>query len=317
MSSATSNSLSREKIQQLLASVGSAAQDDTAQIETAEYDWHHPHYFNNDQLKKLDNFTQKVARSCAEKFTELYNSAFNVAITLFTQHFAHEFTASDSSDYYLAFGADGEQPLGLVGIPGQTAVVWVTQLLGDTKSTENSDSDLSQLEQSLLLDIASSVVEALSDSYDQYDFRPATEIVKGQLPIELKDADQLCKITFSVEKSDSENRSEAYFLVPCEKLKPVVVPSGQTDEDLSSEAIARAMLDHVHKVGVPITAQLASTALTLEEIMALHVGDILLLDKRVNELVELIIEGQTIFRGQPAKSDGRHAVVITELCSTE
>jgi flagellar motor switch protein FliM len=51
--------------------------------------------------------------------------------------------------------------------------------------------------------------------------------------------------------------------------------------------------------------------------MSLHVDDVLLLDKRLNEPVELIIEGQTIFRGQPAKSDGNHAVVITELCSTE
>ena len=77
------------------------------------------------------------------------------------------------------------------------------------------------------------------------------------------------------------------------------------------------MLDHVHKTPVSITAQLASAKLTFEEIMSLQVNDVLLLDKSVNEPAELIVEKQTIFRGQPAKSDGNHAVVITELCDTK
>jgi flagellar motor switch protein FliM len=49
--------------------------------------------------------------------------------------------------------------------------------------------------------------------------------------------------------------------------------------------------------------------------MGLRPGDILLLDKKVDEPVELIIQGQTFFRGRPAKSAGRYAVVITEQTS--
>ncbi len=52
--------------------------------------------------------------------------------------------------------------------------------------------------------------------------------------------------------------------------------------------------------------------------MSLEVGDILLLGKKVNESIELIVSGRTAFRGRPAKSAGKHAVVITELsCDTE
>jgi len=48
------------------------------------------------------------------------------------------------------------------------------------------------------------------------------------------------------------------------------------------------------------------------------VGDILLLDKKVNESIELVVSGQIAFRGRPAKSAGKHAVVITGLsCDTE
>ncbi len=76
--------------------------------------------------------------------------------------------------------------------------------------------------------------------------------------------------------------------------------------------IQRLLLQCALALSVSVTAQLASTVLTFEEIMGLGVDDILLLDKRTNEPVELIVKGRTVFRGRPAKSDGRYAVVITE-----
>jgi len=318
MSNTAIRNLGREKIQQILASVGSQKTDDSDKVEAAEYNWHQPHYFSSDQIEKLDSFTEKVAQGCAQKFTQLYHNDFNVAIISTTQHFADEFAADNNAqgDYYLTFGTK-DQTFGLVGIPGKTAIIWATQLLGDSKSAENSDRNLSQLEQSLLFDIASGIIEALSDSYDNYELHPAGEIVRGQIPIEFEGTKELCKITFSVKKPDSENSSEAYFLILCDKLQTVVGQKVETSKDLSAQDISNAMLDHVQKTSVPVVAQLASTMLTFEEIMSLQVDDILLLDKSVNEPAELIVEGQTIFRGQPAKSDDNHAVVITELCNTK
>ncbi len=319
MSNGVNHNLNREKMQQIIASIGSQKVDDSDKVEATEYNWHQPHCFSSDQLKELDNFTAKVAQACAEKFAQLYNGDFNVTITSTTQHFANEFTVSNDpqSDYYLAFGTGQDQPFGLVGMPGQTAIAWATQLLGDTKSAENSDRDLSQLEQSLLFDIAFSVVKALSDSCDNYDLHPSSKIVRGQMPIELEDTEELCKITFNVKKSDSENPSEAYFLILSDKLKPIVGQKIQSSKEFSAEDIAKAMLSYVYKLPTSITAQLASAVLTFEEIMSLQVDDILLLDKKANELVELIVEGQTILRGRPAKSDGKYAVVITNLCGAE
>jgi len=319
MSNTVTRNLGREKIHQILASIASQKVDQSDKVEAAEYDWHHPHCFSSEQLKKLDNFTEKVAQNCAKEFALIYNTDFNVAITLTTQHFANELIAPNSNqdEFYLVFISDPDQPFGLVGVPDKSAIAWATQLLGDTSSVENSDRVLSQLEESLLFDIACGIVKAFADSCDNYDLNPDSEIARGQMPIELDGTEELCKITFSVEKVDSENSSEAYFLISCDKLKPIVGANRQADEDFSSETVARAMLGHVQKLPVFITAQLSSTVLTFEEIMSLQVDDILLLDKSVNEPAKLIVEGQTIFRGQPAKSDGNYAVVITELPSTK
>ena len=167
------------------------------------------------------------------------------------------------------------------------------------------------MEESLLLDIASALVDALSDSHDNYNFQPAGLITKKQLPLELQGTEEFCRITFNVSKADSEDSFEAYFLIPCNRLEPIVGNNTRADNKLSAEDTSKIMLEHIRQTPVSVTAQLASTELTFEEIMSLQADDILLLDKNISEPVELIVEGKTVLRSRPAKSDGRYAVVIT------
>ena len=315
MTSSVDNNPSKQKIQQLLAAVGIESEEDSRHnIDAYDHNWDQCRYFSENQLEKLDNFTAKVAQNCAEEFTQLYSSDFNVTIDSTAQHFAQEFSASNSAqgDYCLTFTTDQNQLFGLVGIPAQTATAWTTQLLGDSKPKEDSIRDLSQLEQSLLLDIASCIIKGFSKSYDNHDFQLADVFIRAQKPVELQDIEQLCKITFSTNKTDSEDSYKAYFLILCDKLLPAIGENTQ-DQILSKEDISNAMLSHVHHIPVSVTANLGSTVLTFEEIINLNAGDILLLDKKIDEPIELIAENQIFFYGRPAKSAGKYAVIITEI----
>jgi flagellar motor switch protein FliM len=314
MSTSVTDNPSRQKIQQLLDAVGVESEEDTkCNIDAYDYNWNQCRYFNSSQLKELAGFTEKVAQSCARKLTQFYHSDFSVSIVSTTQHFASDFMTSGKTrgDYYLAFGTNPGQPSGLIGIPSQTAIVWATELLGDSKSAEDSDRNLSPLEESLLHDSASGIAEALSESSDHCDFQPAAEIVKDQMPIELKGHEELCKITFSVKKSDSKAASEAYFLILCSELQPAMEENA-TAQVLSAKDTSNAMLNHIYEVPVLVKAQLDSTVFTFEDIMNLGVGDVLLLDKKTDEPIDLIAEDRILFRGWPAESAGKYAVVITE-----
>jgi len=350
MSNAPANNLNRAKIRQLLAAIGSKPADDT-QIEATEYDWHQPHYFSSSQLAKLNNFTKKVATVMAEKFTQLYHSDFNVTITSTTQHFAGELfdqiLSSGQNDYYLAFGPDQQPPRllgedksggGFISIPAQTAATWAKQLLGDAEPDPASaaGAGLSLLEESLLFDIASAIVESLSISLPatggplaDYNFQPASELVKGSAPslLQGQGTAELCKITFDVQKADSEDNAgtplrgnQAYLLIPANILAPIVGKITEADKKLSAQdsparggQVSKAIFEHLQQMPISITAQLAVAVLTFEQLMSLRPSDVLLLNKAIDEPVELIVEGRTLFRGQPAKSSGQHAVVITEL----
>jgi len=317
--SRAANNLSNGKINQLLSVVGSGPMEDTTGIKATEYNWNQPHYFDRKQLNKLDDLIKKVARAMTVKFADFCHSEFDVSVVSTMQHFAAELVdqamESGQNDYYLAFGTDQDHPCGLISIPTQTAFIWATQLLGDPESEKNSGRDLSQLEESLLSDLLSALIEAFSQKI--WDFQPAKNIVRGLFPFELEGTEELCKITFDVKKGDQEKGSEAYILILCSELESAVGKAEQTVGEFSADDISKAILGHMQQMPVCITAQLASTVLTLEEIMSLEVGDILLLDKKVNDPIELITSGRTALLGRPAKSAGKHAVVITELfCDT-
>src|SRR3972149_2100425 len=288
MSDTSANNLNRQKVQQLLAAIGSGPVEDNTQIQTTEYNWHRPHYFNLKQIKKLDDLAKKFTTAVAEKFACLCQSDFSVATASITQHFASEFrnqTSDRKQEYFLIFGRGQTHLCGVVGIPSHTAVVWARQVLGDSETEGDSDKDLSQLEVSLLSEIGSGIVEAFSSSYESFGFHPVNGFVRGQLLLILKGTEELCKIAFNAKKADSEKESAAYLLILCSELDTVVGKTASVGgpNAFSPEEVSKAILRHIEQIHVSVTAQLASTQLTFNEVLNLQVDDILVLDKRVDE----------------------------------
>ncbi len=315
MISSVSNNLSKEKIQQLIAAVGALPKEDTEQVEAREYNWLEPHYFNDIQFGMIEKFMQKVAVVIAEKFADFNNCKFELKVVSIEQHYVSDLYDPDSEagqdDYYLPFGED-KNFYGLVGLPPQTAFIWAGQLLGDDKSDEDSKRELSQLEESLLLDLLCSMVNALSELHLTSKFRSAGYLEKEEWPLELQSTEELCKITLEFIKADSEEKTTAYFLIPCKKLDPLTGKSSYSEKKFSDEEISNAILEHINEINVTVTAQLASTMLTFEEIINLQVDDIFLFDRRVDEPMELLIDDMVICYGWPAKSSGQYALVVTE-----
>jgi flagellar motor switch protein FliM len=315
MSSRATSVISREKAQQLLKAIGTAPAEDAEPVEAAEHDWRACHYFSTEQLAKLDYFAQAAAAAMARKFSKFSRSEFDVKVAAITQHYVSDFlnhlSETEQKDYYIPFGSGDERMYGFVGIPEQAAVEWAGQLLGDGDSEKEPGKELSQLEETLLSDLIAAVVDEFSGLNESFDFRTAKNILKGQWPLDVRASEELCKISFDVKRAGTEKGCEAYFLILSGELAPVAGKTAKDAAVFSEQDISKAVLVHLQKMPVQITGRLASAVLTFEEIMNLQVDDILLLDRRVDQPAELILDGRTVYYGRPAKSDGRYAVVIT------
>ena len=304
--------LSYEKIQQFLAAAGRAGQPDTSgDIETADYDWRKPRYFNQARLEKLEEFAKKAALECVDEFSRLYHGSASVSVVSAEQCFQDQLEAeNEQEDYCIAFGVDPEKSFGLMCIPHSSAIVWTGQVFGGTELSEDSGKVLSELEESFLLDIVSGLMEALSAAYGSH-LQLARHLIRDRSSVTLAGSKELFKVTFEVRKEDSEDDpARACFVMCCDKLRSIAGDIASEEKKTAAADSDRAMREHVHRIPVSLTVQLAKTKLLFKDVMNLQVNDIMLFDKKVSDPIEILVEDKTVFYGRPAQSGGKHAVVI-------
>lgn len=317
MTGIATNNMGREKVQQLLAAIGSGAADDSSKIQASDYNWKQPHCFSGEQLKKLEDFTKKLAQAAAEKFTAFYRSDFNAIVTSTTQHYASEFAGWSADNYYPAFGTDPVRPFGFMKIPTQTALAWVTQLLGDSTTEKDSARVLSPLEDSLLFDVVSAFISSFASAHSGFGFKASQNITKGQLPFEMPASQEFCKITLAVKKASDSIAAETDIVIPCSSLESVVGKIAQAETKFAANDISKAIINNLQNATVPVSVQLACASLTFEDVIGLQAGDILVLDKRIDQPSDLLILGHKMFQCYLAKTDGSQAVVIAGRTETK
>jgi flagellar motor switch protein FliM len=312
----SANHLGRAKIGQLLAAVGSRPAPDQAPPQATPYDWRDPHCFNANQQTRLAQALGQVAARMAEIFARSRNSAFEVSLKALAQHFAGDLCRRMEldHDYCLTFAPDKGPPCGFVSISPQTTIAWVTWLLGDSDSTRDPNLALSSLEESLLSDLLTAVLEAfLAPLRAQHNLRPAGPLCEGQPNLQFELTEEVARIVFQVKSADPGEPCEIAFVLPCSRLAALAGKTATTTPaKVSPQELSHALMEHLQHVPVTVKATLASTTLTFQEILDLVPGDILLLDKPVDGPAELILNGRTVFRGRPVRSQGQYAVVVLE-----
>lgn len=316
--SPSAQDLGRAKVAQLLAAVGSRPAPDPAPPETTPYDWRDPHYFNADQQTHLRQALEQVAARLAEVMGRARRGVCTVSLKSATQHFAGDLCRrlGLEQNYCLTFAPEKEQACGFAAIPPHTARTWVTWLLGDSEAARDPNQALSPLEESLLADLATTVLDTfLAPLRTAGTLQAADTLGKGQPLIAFELTEEIVKVVFQARNADADDPMEITFVLPAGRLaalagKPTPAASKATPQELS-----RALLEHVQELTVTVQATLASVPLTFQEILDLAPGDVLLLDKPIEEGTDLMIDSRALFCGRPAHTQGKYAVVITEAAT--
>jgi flagellar motor switch protein FliM len=314
------NKLTMEKIQQLLACIGVQQGQPVDQIEAVEYDWTQPHCFSREQLEKLNEFTQAISSSIAATFGQFLRDSFEVQPREISQHYSQKFISklyeNTQKDYYLILKGEKDVSCGLIIVPNDTAASWLRLLLGESEAREETDKQLSQLERFLLCDIICHLAEAVINSSRQLNLTATKTLLSDNFSLDIGPCEELCKITFDIKQKEVEQGHQVHLLLPCSRLVPTV-GTARNKKTLTPEQVKTAILEHAKQLPVSVTARFASTELKFEQILTLQKGDILVLDKKISEPLELIVESRTRYLAQLVKSGGRLAAKITHANTNE
>lgn len=309
----TANKMSRGNLRQLLASVGSMASD-VPVPEYTEFDWRACRCYNTEQLSELNAFVQPAGNMLAEVFEGLCRTEFEVTIEPLEQAsvstLAQE-VGADTGSYFLRLGQDVDEPCAVFWMPGETARRWAQLLLGDSDGNEEAGPKLSALEESLLCDLARAYVDGLAAIHPVFELQSEAALASGTLPEQWDPGEAYLKIVYQVKAADAEQGTQAVLMLPCAGFAPVVGQAEQREEVAETDHSSLIMAS-MHGLPVSMTVRMISIVLTLEELMSLRANDVLVLDQRIGQGMDVVLNERVAFQAVPGKQQGKKAVQITE-----
>ncbi|HPS54199.1 MAG TPA: FliM/FliN family flagellar motor switch protein [Sedimentisphaerales bacterium] len=314
MSPASENKLSREELQTLfLQHAGSNVSTCPTDDHVSEYDFHKPHYFNKEQIALLYDYFEKLSAFLAKEFSNMCNHLFNAKIISITEIFSENLITTSQDEkmpYNLAIQDSASNKVsGFLSIPHQSAQSWTTQLLGETEPSESDQ--FSDLELSLLTEISTSFIKAFSNSHSNLNCQPVSETLSRSVPIQLDNCIEMCKIIFEL-SDGNENGSQAGFIFFSSYLDTIAHKQILTDGRNVKQDYKQLIAEHLNDQQVDIVTNFAKIKLTVEDVMNLQTDDVILLDKKVGQPVNLSINGKNVFHAQLVQCEDSYGVTITK-----
>lgn len=308
--------LTREKLRRIVAAarqhVDAVSGTD---LEFEDYNWHQPHHFNPENFKALDNLARKINQQFMKTFETLFQAALQSELTKVDQQYAFtlaEEAVTDRNAYYLPFNNHMDTNCGYLKCPVDTAIALVSQMLRDTNADIDSDRGLSELEESILLDVSGSIVDAFSLGFglDDNFIKKEQQIIKGEWPVDISELHEMTCLDFLVSNELTEIKFTIVMI--SEMLDPFVGNESSRTTKPTPKQISDLIMKNVHKAPVKLVARVNAGSLRLEDIMNLKKGDLLMLHNHIDDPIDVLLNDRPCLKAYPAQCGGNYAIVMAE-----
>jgi flagellar motor switch protein FliM len=293
------------------------AQPSQESISAADYDWRQCHHYAPAAVAQLKEAMTKAGGAIADKLTDLFHARPEITVDALEQCFAGEALARacTGESWVINLNRQKGKGCGVLAIGGAAAAKWVAQMLGDDSSKRDAANELSELEQTLLMDITFAVSQAFVQSMAAARgaaMAPDTQLSRGA-NIELDALADACRITLGIKTANDSSAMDIVLL--CDVLDPVV-GMDLSAAGVAPEKVKALMLECIKPSPVVISTRLGGASVRIKDIADLKSGDVIVLSRYIDEPVEVFINGRPLCAGQLAEYEGRYAVVASETYAT-
>ena len=321
-----SDVLSQEEIDALLSALnrGEINAEDLKQERSKKkvrvYDFRRPNKFSKDQLYTLQIIFENYSRSLSTYLSAQLRHAVSIDVLAVEQLMYDEFMRSIPNPTILCiFSMPPLEGSSIMEINPNLGFAMIDKLFGGPGLPPDKVRSLTEIEET--------VIERLSEKMLSYMTEPWSTILAVEPYLERIDSNpQFTQIVspgemaviVSLETRLGEVLGMINFCIPYLVLEPVVnklnvhyyysstVKERRTD---SSEHIKMRLKDTV----IPIRVVLGRAVITVKDLLELSVGDVITLNKGVNEELEVIIGQRPKFMARPGTLNERVAVQITRV----
>ncbi len=321
--------LSQNEIDALLSSVseeGGIPDEDLGGDDEEEYgegkaanvyDFKHPNRVSKDQLRTLQTIHETFAKTFNAYLAVRLRTIVDINLISVDQLQYSEFilSISDPSCIYI-FRVEELNGVAILEISPNLVLFIVDRLFGGKGQASEEARPITTIEQTIMKKIIEKAMENLSTAWQQV--APLTFILEGfeSNP----DVVQIAPpgetvITISLEVKIQDTSSLMNICFPYLILEDIISKLNvqhfiSMSKKESSEEEVSVINDRLRYTTLPLIAYLGHVDVSVHDLTSLNLGDVIRLDKRVEDLLEVTIGGNKKFLGRPGISGKKKAIKL-------
>jgi flagellar motor switch protein FliM len=322
--------LSQQEIDSLLSGIGTTneatietlVEEKHAEREIVRFDFRLPHRLSKRQLQTFNAVHDNFAEAFGSFLVSRLQTTVSVNVVSVDQIFYSEYILSTARPSCLyVFRIDASDAMAVMELSPPLVLAIIARMLGGTTEGKIETRTITKIEQNIIRGV---VLRALSDlekswativeqkfKLERYEtegdfiqIAPTSEIVLV-VSLELTIGDQkhlmnVCFPTFALEDVLAKLNVQNYSNVS---------RSGDRNE------WTRQILKKLEATKVPAVCMLGEATLTLQQLIALEPGDVLLTNTTITGDLKVMLGGRTRAYGRPGVSNGRTAVKISQIAT--
>lgn len=322
--------LSQAEIDNLLQAISSGEIDaddikEDAGKNVKEYDFKRPAKFSKEHLRTLEIIFEHYGRLLSTNYPVYLRKNVQVSVVNSEALTFSEFTNSLSNPVIL--GVVNFLPLNgniMIELSATLGFAMIDRLLGGQGDPLEKNREFSEIELSLVEKMVAVSVSLLREPWKNVveDLNPVLERVETnpQFAQIIAPTEMIAIVTLNIKIGEVEglmNVCLPYFTLESIMDKLNTKFWFSTMQDNSDESYMEHMEDLIKHVQIPIMAVLGESSITVTDFVNLQVGDIIRLDSRVAQDMDIYVGNIRKFKALPGSTKEQYAVRVTEVIREE
>lgn len=313
--------LSQAEIDALLAKLATegeqqAAPQDPEWRVVKTYDFRRPDKLSKDQMRTLQLLHESLGRIAGSTVSAYLRTAVQMNLVSIDQGVYGEYVDHVPQDSILHILSLDPLPSNvLISLDSTAAMAAVDRLLGGAGTATKSAQIPTEIELALIRTLVSCVLRAMKEAWSRVeDLSPTVQDIVLDprfVQIALK-SDPVVVVAF--EMSILHHSGTLTLCLPYVVLEPVLPKLSAQHWFASAKRGAAAQTDtlrrHLDSVRVNVAVELGGASVSLRDLGQLKVGDVLIINRAVDDDLELLVGGRPLFAARPGTVGHKLAVQV-------
>lgn len=321
--------LSQDEIDNLLKALSTGELDademkNTDERQVKDYDFARPAKFSKEHLRTLEIIFEHFGRLLATNLPAYLRKSVSVDVVNSEVVIYSEFSNALSNPVLL--GVVGMDPLMgnvIMEMASNLGFAIVDRLLGGVGNSLEKERDFSEIELSILERVFTICVNLLHEPWENVvEITPRLNRIEtnSQFAQIISPSETIAIVTISLKIGDVEGLMN--ICLPYTTLEPVMDKLNtkywfSTMKEKDSNSYEAAIENIIDNALIPMKAVLGTSKINVQDFVNLQLGDVIRLDRKVDDELEVYVGNIKKFKALPGYSDNKYAVRVTEILREE